>query len=88
MKTSDLLAEDKPVFASLPQIEQEIVRCYADGMTDAFLGGAWALAKEIWFQAQNELTTDQQAACWEFRTDSRERAYLKGEDRKYLQDER
>lgn len=87
MKASELLAEDHPVFASLSQIEQEIVSCYSDGMRDAFEGGAWALAREIWYQAERELTIDQQVACWEFFPDSRQRAYLKGEDRKYLQDE-
>lgn len=87
MKTSDLLAEHFQIYASLEPAQREIVRAYSGPMLDAFDGGAWQLAREIWQQAQAELTTDCQAAVWEFlgADRTRERAYLKGENRKYLQ---
>lgn len=86
MKTSDLLAKHFPIYASLEPAQREIVHCYAYPMIEAFNGGAWHLAREIWQQAQAELNTDCQAAVWEFlgADRARERAYLKGENRKYL----
>lgn len=46
-----------------------------------FEGGAWEGAKEIWLEA--DLDADQRVAIWAY-FDSRQRAWLKGEDRKYI----
>ncbi len=50
---------------------------------DAFEGGDWPLARQNWKEA--DLDNDERAACWGY-FDSRQRAYLKGDERKYLID--
>ena len=48
---------------------------------DAFEGGDWPQARQNWEEA--ELDTDERAACWGY-FDSRQRAFLKRDDRIYL----
>jgi hypothetical protein len=55
----------------------------AEDMLENFEGGAWAAAREIWEVA--DLDTDERVQVWMF-LDSKQRAYLKGSDRKYLDD--
>lgn len=51
----------------------------------AFEGGDWPLARQNWEEA--DLDADERVACWGYFTDSRQRAYLKRDDRKYLEDD-
>jgi len=49
-----------------------------------FDGGEWPGARKIWEEA--ELTNDERAELFSF-FDSKQRAYLKDEDRQYLREE-
>jgi hypothetical protein len=54
----------------------------------AFDGGDWPLARQLWEEANSNaehLDADEHVACWDC-FDSRQRAYLIREDRKYLED--
>lgn len=57
------------------------VQLVASLMLDAFDGGDWPLAKEHWTNA--DFDADEHAACWSY-FDSKQRAYLSGANRKYL----
>ena len=53
-------------------------------MLDCFDGGDWSMAKQVWTTAA--ITNDERVDVWGY-LDSRQRAFLKGDDRKYLNNE-
>ena len=55
----------------------------AETLLELFEAGRWAEALEIWSCC--DLDADERVVTWGF-LDSRQRAWLKGEDRKYLED--
>jgi len=52
-------------------------------MSEAFSGGDWKCARQTW--EDSGLDADDRVWCWQF-FDSRQRAFLKGDERKYLDD--
>ena len=84
MKISDSTRIADDVWQSLDEDQRLKVQLVASLVRDAFDGGDWPLAKQNWEQA--ELNNEERIACWNY-FGSRERAYLKDDERNYLQDE-
>jgi len=72
------------VFDALNDEEKTHVQFWVAGMLEAFDGGDWNLARDMWIEAQ--FTSDEAVAVFGF-LDSKQRAFLKGDNRKYLNDE-
>ena len=64
-----------------------LIELTIDLMLEAFDGGDWPLAKMHYEQYIVPLSVEEHVEIWE-RLDSRQRAYLKNEDRQYLKDEK
>lgn len=86
MKTFEMLREENHLMGYIDPDEQKKVAWTASKMFNAFEGGAWKLAKEIMQEDTQDWHADMWAALWAFFPDSRQRAFLKGEDRKYLEE--
>ena len=81
-----LLKDDKQsdVTYALEGLDEDrklFVQLVASVMLEHFDGGDWPKAKEIWKNA--EFSTEECVACWSY-FDSRQRAWLKDDDRQYL----
>ena len=65
--------------------QEQYARCEFLGacILESFEAGAWQHALELWLQA--DLDADERVHCWHY-FDSRQRAFLKGADRKYNDD--
>ncbi len=73
------------VLDALGDEQRMMVQLLAAWILECFEGGDWESARLVWEEA--ELDADETIACWGFFTDSRQRAYLKREDRSYLKDD-
>jgi hypothetical protein len=58
-----------------------------DLMLEAFDGGDWPLAKQHYEEHIRTLEIEEHCEIWTY-FDSKQRAYLKGDDRGYLKDEK
>jgi hypothetical protein len=86
MKASDLIDASNAAEGAwdlLDGDQRHLVIMLVDELQSMFDGGDWPAAKQHWIDA--DLTSEERVAVWCF-LGPKHRAYLKDDDRKYLQD--